>query len=167
MACRDRRRAGRGRRGGRDRGGGAQASGSRPREHAEVRGGDPAHEPRHLLGRRGHGGLVAGRLPFHLRPRGRLLRRIPAGGDVGPAAGPRVKFLRAAGRQVLGLFVGDWLQSGVVVVILAAGWFAVSRLGAPALALIVLLLPSHLVLLPHAESHPSDYAWAAASSTIQ
>src|SRR2546429_4522506 len=93
-----------------------------PREHAEVRGGDPSHEPRHFLGSRRHGGLVAGRLPFHLRPRGRLLRRIPAGGDVGPAAGPRVKFLRAAGRQVLGLFVGDWLQSGVGLGILAAGW---------------------------------------------
>jgi len=66
-----------------------------------------------------------------------------------------VKFLRAAGRQVLGLFVGDWLQSGVVVVILAAGWFAVSRLGAPALALIVLLLAAQLVWFARAEAKRS------------
>jgi len=66
-----------------------------------------------------------------------------------------VKFLRAAGRQVLGLFVGDWLQSGVVVVILAAGWFAVSRLGVPALALIVLLLAAQLVWFARAEAKRS------------
>ena len=66
-----------------------------------------------------------------------------------------MKFLRAAGRQVLGLFVGDWLQSGVVVVILAAGRFAVSRLGAPALALIVLLLAAQLVWFARAEAKRS------------
>lgn len=66
-----------------------------------------------------------------------------------------MKFLRAAGRQVLGLFVGDWLQSGVVVVILAAGWFAVSRLGASALALIVLLLAAQLVWFARAEAKRS------------
>ena len=66
-----------------------------------------------------------------------------------------MKFLRAAGRQVLGLFVGDWLQSGVVVVIPAAGWFAVSRLGAPALALIVLLLAAQLVWFARAEAKRS------------
>ena len=66
-----------------------------------------------------------------------------------------MKFLRAAGREVLGLFVGDWLQSGVVVVILAAGWFAVSRLGPPALVLIVLLLAAQLVWFARAEAKRS------------
>ena len=63
-----------------------------------------------------------------------------------------MKFLRAAGREVVGLFVGDWLQSGVVVVILAAGWFALSRLGAPALVLLVLLLAGQLVWFARAEA---------------
>jgi hypothetical protein len=66
-----------------------------------------------------------------------------------------VKFLRAAGGQVVGLFVGDWLQSGVVVVILAAGWFAVSRLGAAALILLVLLLAGQLVWFARAEAKRS------------
>jgi len=66
-----------------------------------------------------------------------------------------VKFLRAAGRQVVGLFVGDWLQSGAVVVILAAGWFAVSRLGAAALILLVLLLAGQLVWFARAEAKRS------------
>ena len=64
-----------------------------------------------------------------------------------------MKFLRAAGREVVGLFVGDWLQSGVVVVILAAGWFALSRLGAPALVLLVLLLAGQLVWFARAEAN--------------
>ena len=62
-----------------------------------------------------------------------------------------MKFLRAAGREVLGLFVSDWVQSGVVVVILAAAWFAVARLGAPALVLLVLLLAGQLVWFALAE----------------
>ncbi|OLC59136.1 MAG: hypothetical protein AUH76_15355 [Candidatus Rokubacteria bacterium 13_1_40CM_4_67_11] len=66
-----------------------------------------------------------------------------------------MKFLRAAGREVVGLFVGDWLQSGVVVVILAAGWLAVSRLGAWALVLLVLLLAGQLVWFARAEAKRS------------
>jgi hypothetical protein len=66
-----------------------------------------------------------------------------------------VRFLRSAGAEVVGLFVSDWVQSGVVVVILAAGWFAVSRLGAPALVLLVLLLAGQLVWFTRAEANRS------------
>jgi len=67
-----------------------------------------------------------------------------------------VSFLRAAGRELLGLFVSDWVQSGVVVVILAAAWFAVSRLGAPALVLLVALLAAQLVWFALAERRRSS-----------
>jgi hypothetical protein len=66
-----------------------------------------------------------------------------------------VNFLRAAGREVLGLFVSDWLQGGVIVLILAAGWFAVAKLGAPALVLLVLLLAAQLVWFARAEAKRS------------
>lgn len=63
-----------------------------------------------------------------------------------------MNFLRAAGARVLGLFVSDWVQSGVVVVIIAAGWFAVSKLGAPALVALVMLLAGQLVWFARAEA---------------
>jgi hypothetical protein len=66
-----------------------------------------------------------------------------------------VNFLRAAGREVLGLFVNDWVQSGVIIVILATGWFAVSKLGAPALVLLVLLLAGQVVWFARAEAKRS------------
>jgi hypothetical protein len=66
-----------------------------------------------------------------------------------------VKFLRSAGVQVVGLFVSDWVQSAVIVVILAAAWLAVSRLGAPALVLFVLLLAGQLVWFARAEAKRS------------
>ena len=56
-----------------------------------------------------------------------------------------MSFVRSAVQQVLGLFVGDWLQSLVVLAIIAAGYFAVSRFGAPALVVVVLLLAGQLV----------------------
>ena len=56
-----------------------------------------------------------------------------------------MSFLRSAARRVVGLVVGDWLQSAVVVVILAAGWLAVPRFGSPALVLLVVLLAGQLV----------------------
>ena len=67
-----------------------------------------------------------------------------------------MSFLRAAGRELLGLFVSDWVQSGVVVVILAAAWFAVSRLGAPALVLLVALLAAQLVWFALAQGRRSS-----------
>jgi hypothetical protein len=66
-----------------------------------------------------------------------------------------VKFLRSAGAQVVGLFVSDWVQSAVIVVILAGAWLAVSRLGAPALVLFVLLLAGQLVWFARAEANRS------------
>ena len=65
-------------------------------------------------------------------------------------------FLRAAASAVVGLFVGDWVQSAVVLVIIAAGWLAVARLGAPALVLFVLLLAVQLVWFARAEGRRSE-----------
>jgi hypothetical protein len=62
-----------------------------------------------------------------------------------------VNFLRAAVRQVVGLFVSDWVQAGVVLAIIAAGWLAVSRLGTPAVAVFVLLIAAQLVWFARAE----------------
>jgi hypothetical protein len=62
-----------------------------------------------------------------------------------------VSFLRAAVQRVVGLFVGDWLQSAVVLLIIAAGWLAVLQFGPPALALLVLLLAGQLVWFARAE----------------
>ncbi|HKB17658.1 MAG TPA: hypothetical protein VKF28_01375 [Candidatus Dormibacteraeota bacterium] len=66
-----------------------------------------------------------------------------------------MNFLLAAVRQVVGLFVGDWLQSIVIVVILAAAWFAFSRLGAPAVVALVLLLAGQMVWFARAEARRS------------
>ena len=65
-----------------------------------------------------------------------------------------MSFLRAAVRQVVGLFVGGWLQSVVVLAIVGAGWFAVSRFGAPALMALVALLAAQLVWFARAEGRP-------------
>jgi len=62
-----------------------------------------------------------------------------------------VSFLRAAVQRVVGLFVGDWLQSTVVLVIIAVGWLAVLGFGPAALALLVLLLAGQLVWFARAE----------------
>jgi hypothetical protein len=56
-----------------------------------------------------------------------------------------VSFIRAAGKRVVGLFVTDWVQSAVVVMIIAAAWVAVSRLGLAAVAVFVALLAFQLV----------------------
>jgi hypothetical protein len=66
-----------------------------------------------------------------------------------------VKFVRGAAREVLGLFIADWLQTGVIIVILVAGWFAFSRFGAPALAALVILLAAQLVWFARAEAKRS------------
>lgn len=63
-----------------------------------------------------------------------------------------MRFLRAATQEVLGLFVADWLQSGVIAAILAAGWFAVRRLGAAALVPLVVLLAAQMVFFARAEA---------------
>lgn len=63
-----------------------------------------------------------------------------------------MRFLRAAGAEVLGLFVADWIQTAVILAIVAVGWFAVSRLGTPALVALVLLLAAQLVWFTRAEA---------------
>jgi len=63
-----------------------------------------------------------------------------------------MSLVRAAAQRVLGLFVGDWLQSLVVLAIIAAGYFAVSRFGMPALVVLVLLLAGQLVWFARAEA---------------
>jgi len=63
-----------------------------------------------------------------------------------------MKFLQAAAKELIGLFVGDWVQSAIIVVILAIGWFAVSRLGVLALIPLVLLLAGQLVWFARAEA---------------
>jgi hypothetical protein len=63
-----------------------------------------------------------------------------------------VKFVRAAASQVLGLFIADWLQTGVIIVILGAGWFAFTKFGAPALVALVALLAVQLVWFALAEA---------------
>lgn len=63
-----------------------------------------------------------------------------------------MKFARSAISEVVGLFVADWVQSAVIVAILAAGWFAVSRLGPAALAGLVLLLAGQMVWFARAEA---------------
>ena len=63
-----------------------------------------------------------------------------------------MRFLKAAASELIGLFVGDWLQSAVIVAILAVGWFAVSRLGTWALVPLVLLIAAQLVWFARAEA---------------
>ena len=59
-----------------------------------------------------------------------------------------MRFLRSAAREVIGLFVSDWVQTVVILVIVAAGWFAISILNITALpvlvALVLLLAAQHI-----------------------
>ena len=48
-----------------------------------------------------------------------------------------MRFIRAAGAEILGLFVGDWLQTGISIAILALGWFVLSRFQLEGLAFVV------------------------------
>ena len=56
-----------------------------------------------------------------------------------------MSFLRAAVQRVVGLFVADWVQSAVVVAIVAAAWFTVSRFGSMVIVVFVLLLAGQMV----------------------
>jgi hypothetical protein len=64
-----------------------------------------------------------------------------------------MSFVRAAVQRVVGLFVGDWLQSAVVLAIIAVGWLAVVQLGPPGLVLLVILLAGQLVWFARAEGN--------------
>ena len=62
-----------------------------------------------------------------------------------------MNFLRAAVRQVVGLFVSDWIQVAVVLVVIAIGWYAVRQFGAVAVVVFVLLLAAQLVWFARAD----------------
>jgi hypothetical protein len=59
-----------------------------------------------------------------------------------------VKFVRSAAREVIGLFVSDWVQTVVILAIVAAGWIAISVLQvmplAVLIALVLLLAAQHI-----------------------
>jgi len=64
-----------------------------------------------------------------------------------------VSFLRAAVDEVVGLFVGDWIQTIVSVGILGLGWLALSRLHVLGLAFVLCIaLAVQLVLATAAEA---------------
>jgi hypothetical protein len=63
-----------------------------------------------------------------------------------------VRFVRPVVKEIVGLFVADWVQSGVIVVIMALGWLVFRRVGAPALPLLVTLLAAQLVWFARAEA---------------
>ena len=66
-----------------------------------------------------------------------------------------MSFLRSAAREVIGLFVSDWQQTVVIVVILAAGWLAISVLRIttlPVLVALVLLLAAQHIWFALAEA---------------
>lgn len=48
-----------------------------------------------------------------------------------------MRFLKAAAAEVIGLFVGDWTQTIVSIVILAAGWFVLGRVRQTGLGFVV------------------------------
>ena len=57
-----------------------------------------------------------------------------------------MRFLRAAVAEVIGLFVGDWAQTGVSVGILGIGWFVLSRVHVAGIAfLIAIALAAQIV----------------------
>jgi hypothetical protein len=66
-----------------------------------------------------------------------------------------MRFLRSAASQVIGLFVADWVQTAVILVIVAAAWYAISALHAMPLSVLaglVLLLAAQLVWFAVAEA---------------
>ena len=64
-----------------------------------------------------------------------------------------MSFLRRAASEVIGLFVGDWVQSLTTVVILGIAWLALSRLHIAGLAYVVAIaLAVQLILATAAEA---------------
>lgn len=64
-----------------------------------------------------------------------------------------MRFIKAAVEEVVGLFVGDWIQTLVSVAILGLGWLALSRLHTPGLAFaLCVALAVQLVLATAAEA---------------
>jgi hypothetical protein len=66
-----------------------------------------------------------------------------------------VRFIRSAGSEIVALFVADWVQTAVIIAIVAAGWYAESGLHAtplPVLVVLVLLLAGQHVWFALAEA---------------
>jgi hypothetical protein len=64
-----------------------------------------------------------------------------------------MNFVKAALAEVIGLFVGDWTQTIVSIVILAAGWFVIGRVHQVGLAFIVALaLAAQLIVFTRLEA---------------
>ncbi len=64
-----------------------------------------------------------------------------------------MNFLRSAVSEVIGLFVGDWIQSATTVVILALAWLALTRFHVAGLAFVLALaLAVQLILATAAEA---------------
>ena len=51
-----------------------------------------------------------------------------------------MRFLRSAATEVIGLFVSDWVQTAVILAIVAAGWLAIEVLHVTPLAVLVALV---------------------------
>jgi hypothetical protein len=72
-----------------------------------------------------------------------------------------VRFIRSAASEVIGLFVSDWVQTVVIVAIVAASWYAISGLHVspiPVLVGLVLLLAGQHVWFAFAEARRSTKA---------
>jgi hypothetical protein len=73
-----------------------------------------------------------------------------------------VRFLGSAASELIGLFVADWLQTAVIVAILAAGWYAIAGLhrasALPVVVAMVLLLGAQLVWFTVAEARRTKNA---------
>jgi hypothetical protein len=64
-----------------------------------------------------------------------------------------MKWLRVAASEVIGLFVGDWFQTGVSVAILGASWLALPRLHVEGVAFaLAIALAAQLILATSAEA---------------
>jgi len=64
-----------------------------------------------------------------------------------------MSWLRAAASEVIGLFVGDWFQTGVSVAILGAAWLALPRLHVEGVAFVLAIaLAVQLVAATAAEA---------------
>jgi len=68
-----------------------------------------------------------------------------------------MRFARAAAEEVIGLFVGDWSQTAITVVLLAAGWLVLSRLHVTGLSfLLALALAVQLVFATVTEARRAN-----------
>jgi hypothetical protein len=72
-----------------------------------------------------------------------------------------VSFLRSAAAELIGLFVADWVQTAVIVAILAGAWYSIAGLHAspiPVLVAIVVLLAGQMVWFTVSEARRSKQA---------